>query len=120
MNETDLVKLFVARVPFVLPTCRAFIRTIIDRVVDIDGRTVRLRANEPGQGDAWVLVKGGRHIEVEAKAARGVLRAAQERWQGFCASWGVDHLVVRAKKGETPEETVGRWCDELRAVVEKT
>lgn len=120
MIETDLVKLWVARVPFVIPNTRVFIRTIIDRVVQIDGRDVRLRANEPGQGDVWALVKGGRHIEIEAKAARGKMREAQERWQEFCAAWGVDHLVIRARKGETPNETIERWCEELRAVVERT
>jgi hypothetical protein len=118
--ETDLVKLWVVRVPVVMPNVRVFIRTIIDRVVQIDGRTVRLIANEPGQGDAWALVKGGRHIEIEAKAARGTMREAQERWQAFCAAWGVDHLVVRARKNEKPEETIERWCEELRAVVERT
>jgi hypothetical protein len=133
VNETDLVKLFVARVPHVLPDCRAFERTIIDAVVILlhhfflwlktragEPIKTRLRSGVAGQSDVWILVKGGRHIEVEAKAARGVMREAQERWKEFCGVWGVDHLIVRAKKGETPEETVDRWVEELRSVVERT
>lgn len=133
MIETDLVKLFVARVPFVLPNCRAFERTIIDAVVIMlhhfmqwlgrrtgDPIKTRLRSGVAGQGDAWVLVKGGRHIEVEAKAARGVMRDAQGRWKEFCDAGWCDHLIVRARKGETPEQTVERWVEELRVAVEKS
>ncbi len=118
MIETDIVRLFVLRVSRDLPDARAFIRTIVDRVVEIEGRKVRLISGIPGQGDVDVFLRGGRRIEVEAKAARGKMREAQERWQAFCHDFAIPHLVVRARKGEAPEETVTRWVAELRDLVE--
>ena len=117
MNETDLLHALIESVPFELPHVRVFRRNIINRAVEIEGRRVHLRNGISGQGDAYALVQGGRHIEIETKAARGAMRAAQVSWSGFCATWGVPHVVLRARRGEPPGETVGRWVEELRDVV---
>ncbi len=120
MIETALVKLFIARVPIVLPNVRAFERTIIDRVVDIHGKKVRLRSGIPGQSDVWALVKGGRHIEIEAKAIHGRMGDDQKRWKAFCDAGWCEHMIVYERETEFPHETVERWCQELRAVVERS
>lgn len=118
MNETDLLHHLIQRAPLAIPGVRVFRRNIINRVVEEHGRKFQLRNGIAGQADAYALVRGGTHVEIEAKAARGVVREAQERWQAFCLEWGIPHLVIRARRGETPDETVTRWIDELRAVVE--
>jgi hypothetical protein len=117
MIETDLLALFIRRAPFVCPTVRLFRRNIIKRKVVIDGRSVMLVNGIPGQGDAEAIVRGGRHIEIETKAAKGRMRAAQKRWQAWCLKWEVPHLKLQARAGETPEETVERWCIELRGAL---
>src|SRR5690349_2412214 len=118
MNETDLLHTFIERVPHALPDVRVFRRNIINRVVEEHGRKFQLKNGIKGQSDAYALVRGGRHVEIETKAASGKMREAQERWRAFCLGWSVPHLVLRARRNETPDETVNRWTDELRAVVE--
>ena len=118
MNETDLLHAFMAAVPYALPQCRVFRRNIINRVVVVDGRKVPFRSGQPGQGDAYALVQGGRHIEIETKASDGRMKAAQVRWRSWCRLWRIPHLVLRAGKAEAPTDTVTRWVDELRTVVE--
>ena len=118
MDETDLLHLFIVRAPLTLPNVRVFRRNIINRVATERGRKFQLRNGIKGQCDAYVLLRGGGHVELETKAARGTMREAQERWQEFCWAFDIPHLVLRARRGETPEETVTRWIDELRTVVE--
>lgn len=113
MSEHDLLALFIREAPKALPACRVFRRNIIRRKVVIEGRPVMLVNGIPGQGDAYALLKGGRHVEIETKAATGRMRAGQVRWRSFCAAWGVPHLKLHARAGETPAETVARWCEEL-------
>ncbi len=117
MIETDLLALFIRRAPAVCPTVRVFRRNIIRRKVVIEGREVMLVNGIPGQGDAEAIVRGGRHIEIETKAAKGRMRDRQEAWRAWCVSWGVPHLVLRAGKGEEPTATVERWCNELRGML---
>lgn len=117
MIETDLLALFIRRAPAVCPTVRVFRRNIIRRKVVIEGREVMLVNGIPGQGDAEAIVRGGRHIEIETKAAKGRMRDRQEAWRAWCVSWGVPHLVLRARAGEEPSATVERWCEELRGIL---
>jgi hypothetical protein len=70
-----------------------------------------------GQCDLYGLVRGGHHIECELKSARGVLNPEQESWMNWCIAWGVPHLVLKAVKGESIDQTVSRWCEELGGVV---
>ena len=115
MNETDLLHLFIERTPFALPHVRVFRRNIIN-VETKQG--FRVRNGIKGQADAYALVEGGLHIELETKAARGVLAEHQLAWRDHCRSRRIPHLVLRARRGEQPMKTVDRWIGELRAVLE--
>ena len=112
-NETDLLHLFIERAPFVLPRVRVFRRNIVN-TISVHG--FHARNGIAGQADAYALVQGGRHIEIETKAATR-LRKAQEAWRDFCDGWGVKYLVLRAQKSESAHDTVERWCGELAEVV---
>ena len=113
MSEHDLLALFIREAPKALPACRVFRRNSIRQTVNRDGREVHLRNGIPGQADAYALLKGGCHVEIETKSATGRMRAAHERWRTFCAAWGVPHVVLHARAGESPGQTVARWCEEL-------
>ncbi len=118
MNETDLLHTLILRAPLAIPSLwRVERRNIINVTTD---RGARVRNGVKGQADAFALTRGGRHIEIETKAARGVLAEAQERWRDACHAHHVPHLVLRARRNESPDDTVNRWIDELRAVVEST
>ena len=117
MSEHDLLALFIREAPKALPTVRVFRRNIIRRKVVIEGRPVMLVNGIPGQGDAYALLRGGRHVEIETKDAKGRMGEAQIRWRAFCASWGVPHLVMKARKDEPSDTTVTRWIEELRGVL---
>jgi hypothetical protein len=114
MNETDLLHLFIAAAPHTLPDVRVFRRNIIN-VETIHG--FRARNGIAGQADAYAIFRGGRHVELETKAARGTMRKAQIAWRAWCERWQVPHLVLRAVKGEQPSDTVVRWIAELGAAV---
>jgi len=113
VNETDLLHAFIARAPYVLPDVRVFRRNIINATATAKGRTWRVRNGVAGQADAYALVKGGMHIEIETKAATGRLEAEQRNWRSFCGSFDVPYLELRAEKDESPETTVKRWVGEL-------
>lgn len=112
-SETDLLHLFIERVPFVLPNLRVFRRNVIN--VEAKGG-YRVRNGIAGQADAYAIRKGGLHVEIETKAARGKLRTAQVAWRGWCHAWGVPHLILQARLGETSDATVQRWIAELGEV----
>jgi hypothetical protein len=116
MNETDLLHHFILRAPLEIPHLWRIERRNIINVETVHG--ARVRNGVKGQCDAFALTRRGLHIEIETKAARGVLALDQLRWRSACAAAGVPHLVLRARRDEKPEETVTRWIDELRAVVE--
>lgn len=118
MNETDLLHVMIERVPFAIPDARMFRRNIINVTATAQGRTWRARNGVVGQADAYVLLRGGRHVEVETKAATGTMREAQLKWQSFCRAFRIPHLELRAEKNETPEATVERWVEVLRLTVE--
>jgi len=114
MNETDLLHHFIAAVPSALPDCRVFRRNIIN-VETKQG--FRARNGIRGQADAYCIARGGRHVEIETKAARGSLMAAQHAWRAFCITFEIPHLVLRALPDEPPPRTVARWIEELRSVL---
>lgn len=117
MIEIDLLALFLRAAPLACRNVRVFRRNIIKRKVTIKGRQVMLVNGIPGQGDAEALVRGGRHIEIETKAAAGRMRKRQKAWKAWCDEWEIPHLTLRARADETPEATVNRWCEELRAIL---
>ena len=110
-SENDLRNAFVARVPFVFPHVRPFVRTILN--VEAKGGW-RARAGVPGQADVYAIVKGGGHIEIEMKASRGRWYVAQTAWRAFCTEWGIPYLVLRVAPNELPAATIDRWLEELR------
>lgn len=114
LNETDLLHLLIQRVPMTLPEVRVFRRNIIN--VEAKGG-FRVRNGIKGQADAYAIVRGGRHVEIETKAARGTMREAQELWRTFCLTFGIPHLVLRAAKDESADSTVARWIEELRTTL---
>jgi hypothetical protein len=114
-SEGDLVSMLLEAAPFALPRLRIFRRPIIN-TRSTEG--FRVRTGIPGQADCYAVVAGGRHIELEAKAARGHLETAQKAWREWCRAFEVPHLVLRAKAGEPPGDTVQRWIEEIRAVAQ--
>jgi|HubBroStandDraft_1064217.scaffolds.fasta_scaffold72637_2 hypothetical protein len=118
-SEGDLGAMFAMAVPLAIPDATAFRRTIIRGKMAAGWYA---RANLPGQADYWVLVKGGLHVEVETKAAaesgNKAVRKAQEEWRLFCVSQEIPYMRPKALRGEDPNETVRRWVDELRVLIE--
>lgn len=116
LSETELLHQLILRAPAVLPDVRVFRRNV-GLFRSLEGKRA-IYIGVEGQCDAYALLRGGRHIEIEAKAAKGTLANAQKAWRAWCERWDVPYLVIRARRDETPDETVNRWIDELRAVVE--
>ena len=114
LSETDLLHRFIERVPHMLPHVRVFRRNVLN-VETVHG--FRARNGIPGQADAYAIVEGGLHVELETKAARGTLAEAQKAWRASCLRRRVPHLVLRAHRNEDPDATVGRWIAELQAAV---
>ncbi len=116
MNETDILHDFIARVPFALPSVRVFRRNVLN----VKTAFGRVRNGIKGQADAYALVEGGRHVELEAKSATGSLSKPQRKWQAFCLEFRIPHLVLKARRNEAPADTVARWVEELRTAIEAT
>jgi len=107
--ESTLQAALLLAAPERLPNVRLFRRNIVK--VRIEDRLVR--AGIKGQCDLYAITRGGRHIEVELKGVNTPTSADQRTWRAWCIEWEVPHVVLRAKKNETTEETVERWCLEL-------
>lgn len=114
MTETQLLHAFIARVPHALPDTRVFRRNIINGQLTTGQR---VRNGIKGQADAYALIHGGLHVEIEAKSARGTLTPEQRNWQSFCAKFDIPHIVLAARINESPDATVERWTDELSACI---
>lgn len=113
-SETDLLHAWIAHVPYALPHVRVFRRMVLNVETT---RGFRARNGIPGQADAYALVRGGGHVEIETKSARGQLQAKQQAWRHFCAGFAIPHLVLRVAKSELPAVTIQRWTNELHAIV---
>lgn len=115
-HESTLQAAFLLRAPERFPDeLRLFRRNVV--VAQRGGRNVR--AGIAGQSDLYAYVRGGRCLEIELKGLRTPVSPEQRAWAAWCESWGVPHLLLRAAKGETTEQTVERWCDELQMAVKK-
>lgn len=118
LSETDLLHLLIERAPYALPGIH------IDRRAIINTQSVhgfRARNGIAGQADAFAIYRG-RHLELETKAAKGTMREAQKRWRARCLRPVqkhplCPHLVLRAGAHESPEDTVNRWIEEIRAAL---
>ena len=112
-SEYDLSKDFIQAVPFALPHVRVFLRTILSVETKAGWWA---KAGVKGQADMYALVRGGRHIEIETKAARHKWYAEQLAWRAYCQDAEIPYLMLRANPGEHPSDTVTRWVEALRAV----
>ena len=114
--ESKLKEQLLLAVPREIPNLRIFVRDIgVGRA--LHGNQV-ISFGVAGQFDTWAIVKGtSRHIEIELKSLSGRVRPEQKVWAAFCAAWGIPHVILKPLAGETVEQTIKRWCAELRAVV---
>jgi len=112
LESTLQVKLLL-EAPKRLPDLRLFRRNVI--AVRVEERTVH--AGIAGQADLYGYVRGGRVLEIELKGVGRPLNPKQKLWQAWCLEWSVPHVVLRAERGETAEETVERWIGELAGMI---
>jgi len=116
--ESTLQTALLLAAPRELPDLRLFRRNIgTSHVVRKGGGVRAITFGVAGQSDLYALVRGGKHIEIELKSATGRLTTDQAGWAAFCHSWGVQHIVLHAEPDETTEQTIQRWCSELRSVM---
>ena len=109
--ESRLQTKLLLEAPNRFPDLRLFRRNVGSAVMK-GGYTVQFAI--PGQCDLYGYVRGGRAIEVELKNVGEKLKPDQRIWAAWCAEWGIPHIVLTAMKGETDEQTIDRWCEELR------
>jgi hypothetical protein len=110
LHERDYVRAFILAVPKYLPEVLIFERPIVNaRATNEKGQQWRVRAGVPGQADAYAVARGGRHVELEMKSARGVLADQQKAWRARCRELGIPHLVLRVGKDEALQDCVQRW-----------
>jgi hypothetical protein len=112
-HETLLQTHLLLVAPEHLPSLRLFRRNI----ATANMRGYKVQFGIPGQCDLYGLLRGGRHLEIELKSATGSLKPDQKAWRAWCIEWGITHLVLKAQKEETIEETVERWVVELSVLV---
>lgn len=114
--ESDLQAAFLLAAPAALPKLRLFRRNVSKiRILDpISNRSRVVRFALPGQCDLYGIVQGGEHFELELKSATGSLDEDQRRWKAFCEEWRVPYFLLKAKRDESKEQTVGRWIHEIQ------
>ena len=108
--ESRLQSLLLLRAPAVIPNMRLFRRNVAK--VRIQNR--KMTFGVKGQSDVYGIIRGGRIIELELKAANGKLSEDQLAWRAWCLDNLVPHLVLTARSYESPAVTVERWLDEIR------
>lgn len=108
-QETLLQIQLLLVAPERLPNLRLFRRNVATATL----HGTKVKFGIAGQCDLYGLLKGGRHLEIELKSATGTLNLEQKAWRSWCIGWGITHLVLKAKKGESVGETVERWIAEL-------
>lgn len=112
-HETTLQTALLLAAPRELPDLRLYRRNV--GAARMRGRAV-VKFAIAGQCDLYGISRGGRHYEIELKAASAPSRLPpdQESWASWCIAWGVPHIVLRAHHDEPDDKTVARWCEELR------
>lgn len=114
MNETDLLWMFIQRVPVAIPGAHVERRNII-KGARIGRTDYRISNGMNGQCDSFVVLPGARHVECETKSDRGRLSDAQKRWRDRCNALLIPHLILFGADGERPDETIARWILRLKA-----
>ena len=110
--EGELQASLLLEAPHHLQNLRLFRRNIA--TIRIERRVMKFGV--AGQCDLYGILRGGRHIEVELKAASGSLSSEQRQWRDFCAAWEIPWITLKARPLETVEQTVSRWVTELAAI----
>src|SRR5260370_41012644 len=113
-SESELLAALLIAAPRHIPTLRLFRR----QVHRIQQGNIFLRAGVRGQCDLYGVLRGGRHIEIELKTQNGRLSPAHRQWQTWCLGWGVPHLVLSERPGESVDGTVARWGSEIVSLLE--
>lgn len=113
-REAPLMRAFLGRASIEFLNVRLFRRNV--GMMQVKDRI--FKAGIAGQCDLYGYTKGGIALEVEIKAANGVLNPEQARWRDWCLAWGVPWLLLRAQASELPVQTVERWCTEFRDFLE--
>lgn len=114
-SEGDLLSALMVAIPYAIPDAIIFRRPIVSTKAE-GGWWVR--AGVRGQADAYLVAAGGRHVEIETKAAKHKWYAEQLRWRARCEQLRIPYLVLRARPREAPSDTVQRWIGELKAILE--
>lgn len=107
--EADLLAAFLLYAPAAMPDWRIFRRNVGTLKV---GKRV-MRFGIAGQCDTYAIARGGRHIEIELKAASGRLSPDQKRWRDFCHRWNIPWALLQARPGETVGDAIPRWMSHL-------
>jgi hypothetical protein len=113
-SEGDLLSMLMQAVPYAIPDALIFRRPIINARTD---QGWRARAGVRGQADAYMVMAGGRHIEIETKAAVHKWYPQQRAWRARCEELRIPYLMLRAGPGEAPADTVERWIAEIKAIL---
>jgi hypothetical protein len=113
-SEGDLLAMLMQAVPYAIPDALIFRRPIIS--VKAEGGWWA-KAGVRGQADAYIVMAGGRHIEIETKAAVHKWYPQQRAWRARCEELRIPYLVLRAGPGEVPGDTVERWIAEIKAIL---
>ena len=112
--ELDLQAALLGEVPKRFETLRLWRRQV--GMAEVRGRVVRFGV--PGQADLHGFDDEGRAYEVELKGVGGRLSDEQVRWCAFCRGMKVRYALLQARKDETMQQTIDRWVQELRTLVE--
>jgi hypothetical protein len=107
--ESTLKSKLLLAAPVKLPLMRLFVRNT--GVAQFGDRKVSFSIT--GQCDIAGYIRGGRVIEIELKSEKGTLEPEQEVWRDWCLSWNIPWICLQARKAESADETVSRWCEEL-------
>ena len=118
-TEADILFAALPAVSVAIPRCRIFRRAIVEGQMAAGWYA---KAGIPGQCDAYVLADRSTYknwyVEIEAKSRVGKHRQQQLAWRALCLDLSIPYLEWRVSRGETPEQTVGRWVAELRRMLD--
>jgi hypothetical protein len=107
-SETDLVHALIVRAGKEFPNVRFFRRNTGKIRVGVRMFSASIR----GQADIYAVAIGGRLFEIECKKF-GTLSKPQKAWKAWCDSWGIPHVVLTAKRGMGPKQTIDEWMVRL-------
>lgn len=117
ITESVLQRMLLERYPRVLPNLRLFRRNV---GFGTTAAGQPFKAGIKGQADLYgysAHTTPATPIELELKSVSGALSKEQALWAQFCKRFNVPHLVLRAQRSETAEETIVRWIEEIQTLL---